>query len=127
MTEPPEDQQGLQQSASTERQPVEHVDMEKVIWDALRTCYDPEIPVNIVDLGLIYKVDIEEEIPEEANVFVRMTLTAPGCALAPMIASDVRRKVQAVRGVRNVKVDIVFEPNWSPSMMSEAARLILNM
>jgi probable FeS assembly SUF system protein SufT len=102
-------------------------DLDQRIWNALRECYDPEIPVNIVDLGLIYEVSIDDALPEEANVFVRMTLTAPGCGMGPYIAADVRRRVQQVRGVRNVMVDLVFDPPWNPGMMSEAARLQLNM
>lgn len=97
------------------------------VWGALRQCYDPEIPVNIVDLGLIYEVTVDDEIPGEANVFVKMTLTAPGCGMAPFIANDVKRKVQEVPGVSNVRVDLVFDPIWNPGMMSEAAKLQLNM
>ena len=102
-------------------------DLESRVWAALRECYDPEIPVNIVELGLIYGLKIEEEIPGEANVLVRMTLTAPGCGLAPMIAADVRRRVQMVHGVKNVMVELTFDPPWNPSMMTEAAKLQLNM
>jgi metal-sulfur cluster biosynthetic enzyme len=100
--------------------------LEARIWEALKECYDPEIPVNIVDLGLVYDMKLDDEIPSEANVFVTMTLTAPGCGMGPMIAADVRRRVMNVHGVRNVRVDLVFEPNWNPSMMSEAAKLMLN-
>ena len=77
------------------------------VWKALRECYDPEIPVNIVDLGLVYEVAVDDAITGEANVFVKMTLTAPGCGMGPMIAADVRRRVQQVRGVQNVIVDLV--------------------
>lgn len=99
---------------------------EELVWDALRQCYDPEIPVNIVDLGLIYEVNIEE-LPNETNVYIRMTLTAPGCSMGPMIAADVKRRVQQINGVKNVLVELVFDPIWNPSMMSEAAKLTLNM
>ncbi|MEX2116874.1 MAG: iron-sulfur cluster assembly protein [Bacteroidota bacterium] len=101
--------------------------MEAQVWDALKECFDPEIPVNIVDLGLVYEVKIDDSIPGEANVFVRMTLTAPGCGMGPVIANDVKRRVQLVPGVRNVMVDLVFDPAWNPGMMSEAAKLQLNM
>lgn len=101
-------------------------DLEAMIWIALKQCYDPEIPVNIVDLGLVYGMRVDDEIPGEANVFVTMTLTAPGCGMGPMIAADVRRRIQMVQGVRNVRVDLVFDPPWNPSMMSEAAKLMLN-
>jgi len=100
---------------------------EERVWEALRQCYDPEIPVNIVDLGLIYSLKIEEEMPGEANVFIRMTLTAPGCGMGPVIAGDVKRRTQQIPGVRNVLVDVVFDPPWSTSLMSEAARLSLNI
>jgi len=100
--------------------------LEEKIWKALKECYDPEIPVNIVDLGLVYDMKVDDEIPGEANVFVLMTLTAPGCGMGPMIAADVRRRVQNVPTVRNVRVELVFVPTWNPSMMSEAAKLMLN-
>src|SRR5512137_544478 len=96
---------------------------EERVWEALRQCYDPEIPVNIVDLGLVYEVKVEEEFPGEANIYIQMTLTAPGCGMGPMIAADVKRRVQQIPGVRNVLVDLVFEPIWNPAMMSEAAKL----
>ncbi|MCX6135618.1 MAG: iron-sulfur cluster assembly protein [Ignavibacteriales bacterium] len=100
--------------------------LEAMMWDALKQCYDPEIPVNIVDLGLVYDLKIDDEIPGEANVFVTMTLTAPGCGMGPMIAADVKRRAQTVQGVSNVRVELVFTPTWNPAMMSEAARLMLN-
>jgi metal-sulfur cluster biosynthetic enzyme len=97
------------------------------IWEALKQCYDPEIPVNIVDLGLVYEVKVDDELSGEANVYIQMTLTAPGCGMGPMIAADVKRRVQQIPGVSNVLVDLVFEPTWNPAMMSEAAKLVLNM
>jgi metal-sulfur cluster biosynthetic enzyme len=97
------------------------------VWEALKQCYDPEIPVNIVDLGLVYEVKVEEEFPGNANVYIRMTLTAPGCGMGPMIAADVKRRVQQIRGVSNVLVELVFDPIWNPDMMTEAAKLTLNM
>jgi probable FeS assembly SUF system protein SufT len=97
------------------------------VWETLKECYDPEIPVNIVDLGLVYEVKVEEEFPGEANVYIRMTLTAPGCGMGPMIAADVKRRVQQIPGVANVLVELVFDPIWNPDMMSEAAKLALNM
>ncbi|RPI05930.1 MAG: DUF59 domain-containing protein [Ignavibacteriae bacterium] len=100
---------------------------EERVWDALKQCYDPEIPVNIVDLGLVYEVKVEEEFPGSANVYIRMTLTAPGCGMGPMIAADVKRRVQQLQGVSNVLVELVFDPIWNPEMMSEAAKLALNM
>ena len=100
---------------------------EEHVWEALKQCYDPEIPVNIVDLGLVYEVKVEEEFPGNANVYIRMTLTAPGCGMGPMIAADVKRRVQQIRGVSNVLVELVFDPIWNPDMMTEAAKLTLNM
>ncbi len=97
------------------------------VWDALKECYDPEIPVNIVELGLVYELRVEEEVPGEANVYIRMTLTAPGCGMGPMIASDVKRRVSQIPGVKNVLVELVFDPIWNTSMMSEAAKLMLNI
>jgi len=101
--------------------------LEKDVWAALSLCYDPEIPVNIVDLGLVYAVKVEEELSGSANVYIQMTLTAPGCGMGPMIAADVKRRVQQIPGVSNVMVELVFEPTWNPDMMSEAAKLVLNM
>jgi metal-sulfur cluster biosynthetic enzyme len=105
---------------------VAETPLEDRVWRALKECYDPEIPVNIVDLGLVYDMKVDDEIPGEANVYVLMTLTAPGCGMGPMIAADVRRRVQNVPGVRNVRVELVFTPTWNPGMMSEAAKLMLN-
>ena len=87
----------------------------------LKTVYDPEIPVNVYDLGLIYKVDIDEE----KNVRIDMTLTAPNCPAADFILEDVRMKVEAVDGVNNVEVNLVFEPEWDKDMMTEEAKLEL--
>ncbi|MEK7670071.1 MAG: iron-sulfur cluster assembly protein [Bacteroidota bacterium] len=109
------------------REVTAKTDLELGVWEALKECYDPEIPVNIVDLGLVYDLNVDEEIPGEANVFVKMTLTAPGCGMGPMIANDVKVKAQQVSGVKNVMVELVFDPIWSTGMMSEAAKLMLNI
>ena len=95
--------------------------IEERIVDVLRTVYDPEIPVNIYDLGLIYKVDVKET----GDVDVDMTLTAPSCPAADFILEDVRQKVDTVDGVRNATVNLVFEPVWDQSMMTEEARVEL--
>ena len=95
--------------------------IEERIVDVLKTVYDPEIPVNVYDLGLIYKVDIDEE----KNVRIDMTLTAPNCPAADFILEDVRMKVEAVDGVNNVEVNLVFEPEWDKDMMTEEAKLEL--
>jgi FeS assembly SUF system protein len=95
---------------------------EQVI-DAIRSCYDPEIPVNIWELGLVYEVTVSDE----KDVQVRMTLTSPMCPVAESLPPEVEQKVRDVPGVRSAKVDVVWEPPWNPGMMSEAARLELNM
>jgi len=100
---------------------------EKAVWDAMRTCFDPEIPVNIVDLGLIYDLSIEKT-PSGANaVDVKMTLTAPGCGMGPVIAEDARQKIAALPSVERAKVHIVWDPVWSPRMISEAGRKSLGL
>ena len=119
------EQNNMQESARTEQEKPRT--LEERVWDGLKECYDPEIPVNIVDLGLVYEVQVDDSIPGEANVYVKLTLTAPGCGMAPMIANDVKRRVQSIPEVRNVKVDLVFDPPWNPGMMSETAKLQLNM
>jgi probable FeS assembly SUF system protein SufT len=100
---------------------------EKAVWDAMRTCFDPEIPVNIVDLGLIYDLSIERT-PSGANaVDVKMTLTAPGCGMGPVIAEDARQKIAALPTVERAKVHIVWDPIWNPRMISEAGRKTLGL
>jgi len=124
----------MEQSETNERQvpPSGTTATEKTVppervWEALKECYDPEIPVNIVELGLVYELRVEEEVAGEANVYIRMTLTAPGCGMGPMIAADVKRRVAQIPGVKNVLVELVFDPIWNTSMMSEAAKLMLNI
>jgi Predicted metal-sulfur cluster biosynthetic enzyme len=99
----------------------EFLQTEEAIVKALKTVYDPEIPVNVYDLGLIYKIDVDDE----HNVQIDMTLTAPGCPLADFIMEDVHMKVEAVEGVKRVAVNLVFEPVWNREMMSEEALLEL--
>jgi metal-sulfur cluster biosynthetic enzyme len=93
----------------------------------LKTCYDPEIPVNIVELGLIYDLSINNAENGDKNVVIMMTLTAPGCGMGPVIADEVDRKVSALNNVESVKVELVWEPQWNQGMMSEAAQLELGM
>jgi len=101
---------------------------EQLIWDRLNTCYDPEIPVNIVDLGLIYDLKIAPQKDGSGQrVDIKLTLTAPGCGMGPFIAEDVRQKVLSVPGVAGASVQLVWEPLWNQNMMSEAARLKLGM
>ncbi len=93
---------------------------EDQVWEALKTIYDPEIPVNLVDLGLIYKVNIDHT---EQTVRVDMTLTAPGCGMGPVLISDVKYRIAKVPFVKNVQVELIFDPPWSREMMSEEAQL----
>ena len=101
-------------------------DLEQQIWDQLKTCYDPEIPVNIVELGLIYDLRINDA-QNGKDVVIKMTLTAPGCGMGPVIADEVDRKINGLESVENVSVDLVWEPMWTRDMMSEAAQLELGM
>ena len=99
---------------------------EQLVWDQLKTCFDPEIPVNIVDLGLVYDLQIKPNSGDSgATVIVKMTLTAPGCGMGDVIASDVQQKVWSVPGVEEAQVELVWEPTWNQTMMTEAARLQL--
>nr|WP_252736058.1 putative Fe-S cluster assembly protein SufT [Aestuariibacter sp. A3R04] len=93
---------------------------EKQVWDALETIYDPEIPINLVSLGLIYKVNVDQD---SKQVAVEMTLTAPGCGMGPVLVGDVEYRIGMVPHVKTVKVDLVFDPPWSRDMMSEEAQL----
>jgi probable FeS assembly SUF system protein SufT len=99
---------------------------EKLVWKALEDVYDPEIPSNVVELGLIYSV-ASGPVEGGHRVAVHMTLTAPGCGVGPMLVDDVRRKCLSVPGVKQADVELVFDPPWDPSRMSEAARLQLGM
>ncbi len=99
----------------------EKTKIEENIVDALKTVYDPEIPVNIYDLGLIYKIDVHDN----ADVDVDMTFTAPSCPAAEFILEDVRQKIENISGVGNTNVNLVFEPEWDKDMMSEEAKMEL--
>ena len=105
----------------------ENATLEEKIWVLLKSVYDPEIPVNIVDLGLIYRCAIE---PLENDLFlvkVQMTLTAPGCGMGPVIAEEVKAKIASIAAVSNVEVEIVFDPPWSREMMTDEAKLELGV
>jgi probable FeS assembly SUF system protein SufT len=103
-------------------------DIERLVWDQLRTCFDPEIPVNVVDLGLVYDVTLTP-LPEDAGrkVAVRMTLTAPGCGMGDILVDDVRSKLELIPTVAETDVELVFDPPWNHAMMSDAARLETGM
>ena len=97
------------------------------VWAQLHTVFDPEIPVNIVDLGLVYICDIEKLVENVHRVLVEMTLTAPGCGMGPLLVEDVKRKILAVPEVSEVEVELVFDPTWDRDMMSDTAKLQLGM
>jgi probable FeS assembly SUF system protein SufT len=98
--------------------------LEDRIWARLRTCYDPEIPINIVDLGLIYNCEVLEE---GRRVDIKMTLTAPGCGMGPILAKEVKERIENLPEVERADVEVVFDPQWDQNMMSEAARLELGL
>ncbi|HEY0556993.1 MAG TPA: SUF system Fe-S cluster assembly protein [Thermoanaerobaculia bacterium] len=110
-------------SAAPVADPSRPSDVENAIVEALKTVFDPEIPVNIYEMGLIYDIDLQDE----GAVKVKMTLTSPGCPVAGSLPGEVQAKVQGVPGVGDVEVELVWDPTWNPSMMSEAARLELGM
>ena len=88
------------------------------IITVLKDCFDPEIPINIWDLGLVYDINVQDD----GNVGIKMTLTAPGCAMGGMISEEVRSKIKAMNGVKDAKVELVWEPSWTPDKMSEEAK-----
>ncbi len=100
---------------------------EKQIWDQLKTCYDPEIPVNIVDLGLIYDCQITPRDGKGALVTVKMTLTAPGCGMGPVLAQEARSRIEAIPGVDEADVELVWDPPWNQAMISEAGKMQLGI
>ncbi len=108
--------------AERERQ-VEVNELGEKIVEVIKTCYDPEIPVNIYELGLIYKVDVEDD----NAVIVEMTLTSPNCPVAETLPNEVADKIRAVDGVKDCRIELVWDPPWNPSLMSEEAQLELGM
>jgi len=100
---------------------------DKAVWDQLRQCYDPEIPVNIVDLGLVYDCQLKKSENGGTKVEVKMTLTAPGCGMGPAIAHDAQSKIMSIEGVDEAQVDLVWDPPWNQNMISEAGRMKLGM
>jgi probable FeS assembly SUF system protein SufT len=99
---------------------------EEKVWEAMRGCYDPEIPVNIVDLGLIYDLKIEDG-DSGKQVGVKMTLTAQGCGMGPVIADDAKQRILALSEVKSAEVDIVWDPPWNPRMISEEGKKVLGL
>ncbi len=123
---------GIEPSASTKStttapQASEGPVNEKLVWDTLKTCYDPEIPVNIVDLGLVYDMNIEPLPSGNSLVSVKMTLTAPGCGMGATIAGDAQQKILYLPGVEEAVVEIVWDPPWHQSMITGEGRKILGI
>lgn len=100
---------------------------EELVWNQLRNVYDPEIPVNIVELGLVYNLGVEHLEAGGSRVAVTMTLTAPGCGMGDVIAADARMRIESVPGVKEATVEVTFDPPWNQEMMSEAAKLELGL
>jgi probable FeS assembly SUF system protein SufT len=100
---------------------------EQLVWDTLKTCFDPEIPVNIVDLGLVYDMGLEPLATGGQKVFVKMTLTAPGCGMGTVIARDAQQKLLGLPGIQDASVDIVWDPPWHQSMITAQGRRILGL
>ena len=102
-------------------------DVRQLAWSQMRTCYDPEIPINIVDLGLVYDCEVQGHEDGTRTVSVKLTLTAPGCGMGEILVDDVRDKIERIPTVRGASVELTFDPPWNQSMMSEAARLQTGM
>jgi len=102
-------------------------DVRELAWQQMRSCYDPEIPINIVELGLIYECAVRANDDGSRHVDVKMTLTAPGCGMGEVLVQDVKQKVELIPTVRDAQVELVFDPPWNQTMMSEAARLQTGM
>ncbi len=107
--------------------PMTTEQLERQVWDSLKTCYDPEIPVNIVDLGLIYDCHLTPVGENNFRADVKMTLTAPGCGMGPVLAQDVQNKLISLEPIDEANVELVWDPPWNQSMMTEAAKLQLGL
>ena len=101
-------------------------DVRELAWQQMKTCYDPEIPINIVDLGLVYSCEVRSE-PDGRVISIEMTLTAPGCGMGEVLVQDIREKVELIPTVKRADVELVFDPPWNQTMMTEAARLQTGM
>jgi probable FeS assembly SUF system protein SufT len=107
--------------------PMTQEQLEKKVWESLKTCYDPEIPVNIVDLGLIYDCHLTPIGENNFKADVKMTLTAPGCGMGPVLAQDVQNKLISLEPIDEANVELVWDPPWNQGMMTEAAKLQLGL
>jgi probable FeS assembly SUF system protein SufT len=117
----------VQEAADVKLEELTPEKLEEMVWEQLKTCFDPEIPVNIVDLGLVYLCELKDADEGGKSVHIKMTLTAPGCGMGPVLATDVKSKIETLPGVKAADVEVVFDPVWDRSMMTEAARLQLGM
>jgi len=114
-------------AVATPTGPLTLEQLEKKVWESLKTCYDPEIPVNIVDLGLIYDCHLTPIGAENYKADVKMTLTAPGCGMGPVLAQDVQNKLISLEPIDEANVELVWDPPWNQGMMTEAAKLQLGL
>ena len=112
----------MEETANNNAASTSMLDLEAKIIDVLRTVYDPEIPVNVYDLGLIYKIDVDDD----SNVKIDMTLTAPNCPIADDIFLDIKTKIEGIKEIKSANINLVFEPPWTTDMMSEEARTMLD-
>jgi probable FeS assembly SUF system protein SufT len=118
---------GLERRSEKQKERVAGDVDEKEVWDQLRTVYDPEIPVNIVDLGLVYDCQVTKTPETGTRVSVKMTLTAPGCGMGPAIAQDARIKILSIPGVDEADVELVWDPPWNQNMISEVGKMKLGL
>src|SRR5580658_3656698 len=116
-----------QRVATVSTGPLTQEQLEKQVWESLKTCYDPEIPVNVVDLGLIYDCHLTPVGENSFKAAVKMTLTAPGCGMGPVLAQDVQNKLLSIEPIDEANVELVWDPPWNQSMMTEAAKLQLGL
>ena len=114
-------------ATATSGGPLTQEELEKKVWESLKTCYDPEIPVNIVDLGLIYDCHLTPIGENNYKADVKMTLTAPGCGMGPVLAQDVQNKLISLEPIDEANVELVWDPPWNQGMMTEAAKLQLGL
>ena len=114
-------------ATATPSAPLTQEELEKKVWEQLKTCYDPEIPVNVVDLGLIYDCHLTKIGADNYKADVKMTLTAPGCGMGPVLAQDVQNKLISLEPIDEANVELVWDPPWKQGMMTEAAKLQLGL
>lgn len=117
---------GLEASKGVDKIPTEG-NKQDAVWSQLKKVFDPEIPVNVVDLGLIYDCEVKTREDGSCAVFVKMTLTAPGCGMGPSIAADAQSKILAIDGISEAEVELVWDPAWNQSMISEEGRMMLGI